>query len=74
MVAGLGEQVRVPTLAAWHVEHPRSIGQAEQLDETRSLLAVALGSEKQAVLQEVVGVEGRLPPLFRFLQKKTGSR
>jgi hypothetical protein len=66
--------MRVPALSAWDVEHARSIGQAEQLDETRSFLAVALGREKKTVLQQVVGVEGRLPPLFRFLQKKTGSR
>jgi hypothetical protein len=62
------------TLAARHVEDTRSVRQAEQLDETRSFLAVALGGEEEAVLQEVVVVEGRLPPLFRFPQKKTGSR
>jgi hypothetical protein len=66
--------MRVPALTAWHVEHARSSGQAHQLDETRSLLAVTLEREKKAVLAQVVGVEGRLPPLFRFLQKKTGSR
>jgi hypothetical protein len=52
------------TLTARHVENTRSIWQAKQLDETRSLLAVTLGREEEAVLQEVVGVEGRLPPLF----------
>jgi hypothetical protein len=62
------------TLTARYVEYTRSFGQAEQLDETRDFLAVALEREKRAVLQEVVGVEGRLPPLFRFTQKKTGSR
>ena len=66
--------MRVPALAAWNVEHARAGWQAEQLDEARGLLAVALGREKWAVLQEVVGVEGGLPPLFRFLQKNTGSR
>jgi hypothetical protein len=66
--------MRVPALAAWDVEHARAGWQTEQLDEARGLVAVALGREKWAVLQEVVGVEGGLPPLFRFLQKNTGSR
>jgi hypothetical protein len=66
--------MRVPALATWNVEHARAGWQTEQLDEARGLVAVALGREKWAVLQEVVGVEGGLPPLFRFLQKNTGSR
>jgi hypothetical protein len=74
IVAGLGQQVRVPTLAARHVEDARSGGQAEQLYQARGFLAIPFGREQEAVLEEIVGVECRLPPLARFLQKKTGSR
>jgi hypothetical protein len=66
--------VRVTTLTAWYVEYTRTVGQSEELDESRYFLPIALGREKKAVLPEIVGVECRLPPLARFLQKKTGSR
>lgn len=62
------------TLAAWYVEYERAVGQGEDLDESRYFLPIALEREKGAVLQEIVGVECRLPPLARFLQKNTGSR
>jgi hypothetical protein len=64
----------VAALAARHVEDPRSGGQAEQIYQARGFLAIPLGREQKAVLEEIVGVECRLPPLARFLQKKTGSR
>ena len=77
--ARLGEQVRVPTLAAWHVEHARAGRQREQLDETRYLAPVARQVEDRLVLEEVVRVEVRRPPfarvaVFAATQKKTGSR
>jgi hypothetical protein len=66
--------MRVSPLSAWDVEYPRSDGEAEQIYQPRCFLAIALWSEEEAVLQEIVGVERRLPPLARLLQKKTGSR
>jgi hypothetical protein len=66
--------VRVPALPARYIENARANRKREQLDETRYFLAVALGREEKTVLTEIVGVEGRLPPLARFRQKKTGSR
>ena len=66
--------MRVTTLAARYIQHARGNGQGEQVDEARYFLSIALESEKKAVLQEIVGVECGLPPLTRFLQKKTGSR
>jgi hypothetical protein len=66
--------VRVAALPAGNVEHTRCYRKPKQLDEARRFLAVALVREKQPVFQEIVGIEGRLPPLARFLQKKTGSR
>jgi hypothetical protein len=66
--------MRVSSLSARHVQYPRSDGEAEEINQTRCFLAIALGCEEETVLQEIVGVEGRLPPLARFLQKKTGSR
>ena len=64
----------MPALAARHVENARFCRQSEQVYQARSLLAIPLGGEQKAVLEEIVGVECRLPPLARFLQKKTGSR
>jgi hypothetical protein len=66
--------MRVTTLPAWHIQDTRSDGESKQVNETRYFLSVALGREEKAVLQEIVGVECGLPPLARFLQKKTGSR
>jgi hypothetical protein len=66
--------MRVSSLSARHVEYPGSDGKAEEVYQARCFLAIALGSEEESVLQEIVGVEGRLPPLARLLQKKTGSR
>jgi hypothetical protein len=66
--------MRVSPLSARYIEHARANGESKQIDEARYFLAVALGREEKTVLPEIVGVEGRLPPLARFLQKKTGSR
>lgn len=66
--------MRVPALSARYIQHARANRQSKQLYEARDFLSVALGREEKAVLTEIVGVEGRLPPLARFLQKKTGSR
>ena len=74
IVSRLGQQVRVSPLAARDVEYARSYGQTEEINETRRFLTIALRGKERAVLQEVVGVEGRLPPLARLRQKKTGSR
>jgi hypothetical protein len=64
----------MPALPAGNVENARANGELEQVYETRRFLAIPLGREQQAVLQEIVGVKGGLPPLGRFFQKKTGSR
>jgi hypothetical protein len=64
----------VAPLATRDVENARCHRQPEQLYETRRFPTIALGREQEPVFQEIVGIEGRLPPLARFLQKKTGSR
>ncbi|MEP6857001.1 MAG: hypothetical protein ABI994_01355 [Gemmatimonadales bacterium] len=61
-------------LSARYIKDVRANRESKQLDEARDFLAVALGREEKTVLTEIVGVEGRLPPLARFRQKKTGSR
>jgi hypothetical protein len=66
--------MRVSPLSARDIQYSRADGKAEEIYETRCFLAIALRREEETVLQEIVGVEGRLPPLARFLQKKTGSR
>jgi hypothetical protein len=66
--------MRVSSLPARDIEYARTNRQAEQIYKTRCFLAIALGREERAILQEIVGIEGRLPPLARLLQKKTGSR
>jgi len=66
--------MRVSSLSTRYVQYSRADGKAEEVYETRCFVAIALGGEEETVFQEIVGVEGRLPPLARFLQKKTGSR
>jgi hypothetical protein len=74
VIPELGEEMRVPALSARHIQNTRSNWEREELAEARDFLSIALGGKKKAVLPEIVGVECRLPPLFRLLQKKTGSR
>lgn len=66
--------MRMSALSARNVEYTRSDRQTQNLYETRRFLTIALGREKRCILQEIVVVERRLPPLARFFQKKTGSR
>ena len=66
--------MRVPPLSARYIQHASANGKGEKLDETRYFLTIAFGRKEKAILTEIVGVEGRLPPLARFRQKKTGSR
>ena len=74
VVTEFSEQMRVPTLPAWHVEYARADRKAKDVDQSSYFLAIALEGEERTVLQEIVGVECGLPPLARFRQKKTGSR
>ena len=66
--------MRVATLPARYVQNSRSNRQFKDLDEPRCFFSIAFGREEETVLAEIVGVECRLPPLARLLQKKTGSR
>jgi hypothetical protein len=63
VVSGFRQKVGVPSLSAGDVEYPGSDGQPEQIYQTCCFLAIALGREELTVLQEIVGVECRLPPL-----------
>jgi len=74
VVARFSEQVRVPSLAARDVQHARADGKSKQLDEPRDFRASSFGCEQRAVLEKIVRVERRLPPLAALLQKNTGSR
>jgi hypothetical protein len=49
--------MRVTALATWYVENTRSHRQAEQIDQTRYLVPIALQREERAVLEEIVGIE-----------------
>ena len=65
--------MRVTPLAAGHVEYLRADGQLHNLDKPSDFNAVALEIENGLVLPEIMGVEGRLPPLRSRTQKNTGS-
>lgn len=74
---GLGERVRVATLPARDVENPGAGRQCKNVDEPRNLMAVAFFCEDGLVLEQVVGIEVRLPPFALpsgRRQKNTGSR
>jgi hypothetical protein len=65
------------SLAAWNVEDSRARRKAEDVDQARDFAAIALEREQRLVLEQIVIVEVRLPPLGALLlgaQKKTGSR
>jgi hypothetical protein len=69
--------MRMPPLAAWNVEDARARRKAEDVDQARDLAAIALDGEERLVLEQILIVEVRLPPLgalFSGAQKKTGSR
>jgi hypothetical protein len=69
--------MRVSSLAARNVEDARAGRKAEDVDQARNLAAIALEREQRLVLEEILIVEVRLPPLgalFLGAQKKTGSR
>jgi hypothetical protein len=66
--------MRVSPLAAGDIEQLRSDRKAEQLDQARCLAPIRFGRKEWAVLEEIVVVERRLPPLAFLFQKKTGSR
>ena len=75
--ARLGEEMRVPALAAWDIEHTSAGREREELDEPRDLAPIAREVEDGLVLEQVVRVEVGRPPLVRLsrrAQKKTGSR
>ena len=66
--------MRVSSLSARDIKNAGADRQPQQLDEPRNLGACSLGGKQRAVLEQVVGVKGGLPPLGAFLQKNTGSR
>jgi hypothetical protein len=54
----------VPPLAARDIEDSRPGRQAEEVDKSGDFGAISLGGKEWSVLEEIVGVEGGLPPLF----------
>ena len=64
----------MPSLAARHIENAGADRHPQQIDEPRNFGASSLGGEQRAVLEQVVGVKGGLPPLDALFQKNTGSR
>ncbi len=66
--------MRMTALSAGHIENSRADRQAQQLDESRCFVSIALRCKERPVLQEIMGVESGLPPLARLAQKNTGSR
>jgi hypothetical protein len=66
--------VSVPSLPAWDVENPRSNRKPKHVDDPRCFLTVPLEREYRLILEQIMGVEIRLPPFGGLFQKKTGSR
>lgn len=61
--ASLGEQVRMAPLTAGHVENVRPIRQAENVEQPRHFLTVALECEQRFVFAKIGGVEIMRPPI-----------
>ena len=64
----------MPSLAARHVEKPSAGWQLENVEQPRHFVPVALEREERLVLEQILGVEIRRPPVGFRGQKKTGSR
>jgi len=64
LIAGLSEQMGVPALTARHVKNPRAVMEAKHLDNTSRFGAVALEREDWLILEEIPGIEIRLPPFL----------
>ena len=60
--AGLGEQVCVASLPARDVEQARAGWKAEDVDQSRDFVPVALERKQRLVLEQVLPVEVALPP------------
>ncbi len=65
--------MRVPPLAAGYVQNPRANRKSENVNEPGDFRAIGDRIKNRLVLPEVMGVEGRLPPLPGLGQKNTGS-
>ena len=62
------------TLAAGDVEDARTDRELEDLDQPPGVATILLRREERLVLEQIVGVEVRRPPLAPCGQKNTGSR
>jgi len=76
--ARFGEQVCVSALSARHIENARPRRQPEQIEQARHFATITLEGEQGLILEQILIVEVRLPPLVALLlpraQKNTGSR
>ena len=72
--SSLGQEVGVSSLSARNVEDSRALRKSEHIHYACNFMAITLEREDGLVLEQIPGVEVRLPPLGRFAQKKTGSR
>jgi hypothetical protein len=73
IVSSFCEEMRMPALPAGNVEYPSSDRQPQYVYDSCDFLPIALQREYRLILEQILGIEIRLPPL-RFYQKNTGSR
>lgn len=57
--SGLRQEMRMPPLSTWHVEHSRAHWELENLEQSRDFPAIALRREERGVLEQVTFVEMR---------------
>ena len=63
----------MPSLAAGNVEDLRAVRRAEDVDEPRDFLTIALEGEEGLVLEQVLRIEIRLPPVGGFRRRLVDS-
>jgi hypothetical protein len=66
--------MRVSSLPARHVEDACTRRKLQNIEQPRYFVPVALEREEGLVLEQILGVEIRRPPVGFGDQKKTGSR
>jgi hypothetical protein len=62
----------MPPLSARNVEDARAGGGAEDVDEPRDFVAIALEGEERLVLEQVLGVEVVRPPVSGIRRRLAG--
>ena len=67
IVSRFREKMSMPSLSAWYVQHARSHGESQDVDYPSRFVTIAFGRENRLILEQILGIEIRFPPLCALL-------